>query len=136
MQAVSKVTGRVLWTNMHLLFWLSLVPFVTGWMGENNFARWPVAIYGFVLLMAGVAYYLLAHSLAGTHGKNSTIAKALGNDWKGKLSVAVYAAGVGLAFVNPWIGFGLYTFVAAIWFIPDRRIEEKLEEKLSASKDP
>ena len=130
MHTVTKVNGAVLWQNMHLLFWLSLVPFVTGWMGENNFATWPVAIYGGVLLMAAIAYYILAHTLATTHGKNSTIAKALGNDWKGKLSVIIYASGIGLSFVHSWIGFALYVVVAGVWFIPDKRIEKKLEEKL------
>lgn len=131
MHAVSKVSGGVLWTNMHLLFWLSLIPFVTGWMGENNFATLPVAVYGVVLFMCAVAYYILAHRLAMTHGKQSTIAKALGNDWKGKLSVVLYALGIGGSFINPWVGFGLYTIVAGIWFLPDKRIEEKLEEKIS-----
>jgi uncharacterized membrane protein len=126
MHAVNKVTGAVLWTNMHLLFWLSLVPFVTGWMGENHFAALPVAVYGFVLLMAGVAYYFLAHCLAGVHGKDSTIARALGKDWKGILSVVVYAIGIIVSFANSWIGFGLYAIVAGVWFIPDKRIEHRL----------
>ena len=125
MHACSKISGAVLWTNMHLLFWLSLVPFVTGWMGENHFATWPVALYGIVLLMAGVAYYFLAHCLIDIHGKNSDFAKALGSDRKGKLSVVIYAIGVGLAFVHPFIGFGLYVLVAATWFIPDKRFEQK-----------
>jgi uncharacterized membrane protein len=129
MQAAHKVTGAVLWTNIHLLFWLSLIPFVTGWMGENHFTTWPVALYGIVLLMAGVAYYFLAHCLAAAHGKNSTLAKALGNDWKGKISLVIYAVGVGLSFVQPFIGFGLYVLVAAMWFIPDKRFENKLTEK-------
>lgn len=126
LHAAHKVSGRILWSNMHLLFWLSLIPFVTGWMGENHFTALPVALYGFVLLMAAIAYYLLAHSLAGAHGKDSTIARAIGKDWKGLLSVFVYLAGIGLSFVHPWIGFGLYAVVAGIWFIPDKRIEEKL----------
>lgn len=129
MQSVEKVNGKVLWANMHLLFWLSLVPFSSGWMGENHFSQWPVAVYGIVLMMAGVAYYFLAHSLIQLHGKNSTLAKALGNDHKGILSVVVYIAGVGLSFINPWIGFSLYALVAAMWFIPDKRIEVKLEKK-------
>jgi uncharacterized membrane protein len=128
MHASTKVNGTILWTNIHLLFWLSLVPFVTGWMGENNFATWPVALYGFVLLMAGVAYYFLAHALARVHGKNSTIAKALGSDKKGIASVVLYAVGIALSFVNPWIGFAVYTVVAGLWFIPDTRIEKKLEQ--------
>jgi uncharacterized membrane protein len=126
MHACSKINGAVLWTNMHLLFWLSLVPFVTGWMGENHFATWPVALYGIVLLMAGVAYYFLAHCLIDIHGKDSIFAKALGSDRKGKLSVVIYAIGIGLAFVHPLIGFGLYVLVAASWFIPDKRFEQKV----------
>jgi uncharacterized membrane protein len=128
LHATNKVTGSILWNNLHLLFWLSLVPFVTGWMGENHFAALPVALYGFVLLMAGVAYYFLAHCLAGVHGKDSTIAQALGRDKKGIASVVIYAIGIPLCFVNPWIGFGLYTIVAGIWFIPDKRIEHTLTD--------
>ena len=129
MHAAHHVTGRVLWMNIHLLFWLSLVPFVTGWMGENHFSTWPVALYGFVLLMAGVAYYFLAHSLAKVHGKDSVLAEALGNDWKGKISIVIYVIGIGLSFVHPFIGFGLYVLVAAIWFIPDKRFENRLAGK-------
>jgi uncharacterized membrane protein len=128
LHAAHKVTGGILWNNMHLLFWLSLVPFVTGWMGENNFASLPVALYGFVLLMAGVAYYFLAHCLAGVHGKDSTIAQAIGRDKKGIASVVLYAIGIPLCFVNPWIGFGIYAVVACIWFIPDQRIEHRLTD--------
>jgi uncharacterized membrane protein len=126
MHAVHKVTGTVLWTNVHLLFWLSLFPFCTAWMGENNFGLWPVVLYGAVSTMAGVAYYMLAHCLADVHGKDSTLAKALGKDWKGIISVVLYLAGVGLAFINTWLGFSMYVLVAAIWFIPDRRIERYL----------
>ena len=129
LHAAKLVNGRTLWANIHLLFWLSLIPFVTGWMGENNFTTLPVALYGMILLMAGVAYYLLAHSLAGLHGKNSTLAKALGNDWKGILSVLIYAVGIGLSFIKPWLGFATYALVAAIWFIPDKRIENKLADE-------
>jgi uncharacterized membrane protein len=128
LHAAHKVSGMVLWTNTHLLFWLSLVPFVTAWMGENHFAKWPVAIYGFVLMMAGVAYYIFAHSLTGIHGKESTITKALGSDRKGILSILSYAIGIGLCFINPWIGFAVYVIVAAVWFVPDRRIEQRLAE--------
>ncbi|HMD00862.1 MAG TPA: TMEM175 family protein [Ferruginibacter sp.] len=127
MHAVSKVTGTVLWTNVHLLFWLSLFPFCTAWMGENKFSLWPVVAYGFVATMAGIAYYMLAHCLADVHGKDSTIAKALGRDIKGKLSVVIYIAGIAFAFIHPWIGFGLYVLVAAVWFVPDRRIEDNLD---------
>ena len=127
LHAVHKVTGAVLWNNIHLLFWLSLVPFATAWMGENHFERWPVILYGFVLLMAGLAYYFLAHCLADVHGRESTLSKALGKDWKGKLSVLIYALGIGLSFINPWLGFGSYALVAAMWFVPDRRIEKNLK---------
>jgi uncharacterized membrane protein len=126
MHAVKHIKGTVLWTNIHLLFWLSLIPFVTGWMGENNFTTWPVVMYGIVLFMAGVAYYFLAHCLAGLHGKDSTLAAALGRDWKGKLSVVIYAVGIGLTFINPWLGLAMYALVAAMWFIPDKRIEKVL----------
>ena len=125
--AARHVSGKVLWANIHLLFWLSLVPFVTGWMGENNFTTWPVALYGLVLLMAGSAYYILAHSLIHIHGKDSTFATAIGNDRKGKISVVIYAIGIGLCFIHSFLGFGLYVLVAAMWFIPDRRFEKKLE---------
>lgn len=126
LHAAKQVNGKTLWANTHLLFWLSLVPFVTHWMGENNFTVWPVALYGIVLMMAGVAYYILAHSLIGLHGKNSTLAEAFGRDWKGILSVTFYAIGIGLSFIKPWLGFATYALVAAIWFIPDKRIENKL----------
>jgi uncharacterized membrane protein len=128
-QASQKISGTVLWTNMHLLFWLSLIPFTTAWMGENNFGKIPVAIYGVVLLMAGVAYYFLAHCLTSLHGKQSHFTRALGSDLKGKLSLAIYASGIALSFVNPWIAFILYVLVAMIWFIPDRRFE-KIEEPI------
>ena len=128
LHAVKQVNGAVLWTNIHLLFWLSLVPFVTAWMGENHFAKWPVILYGFVLAMAGVAYYFLAHCLAALHGKDSAIAIALGKDWKGIASVIIYLVGIALCFVNPMIGFFLYVVVAGIWFIPDRRIEKVLNQ--------
>ncbi|MEP6617270.1 MAG: TMEM175 family protein [Ginsengibacter sp.] len=126
MHVVREVNGTVLWANIHLLFWLSLVPFVTNWMGENHFATLPVALYGFNLLMAGVAYYLLAHSLVRLHGKSSTIGIAIGNDRKGKLSVIIYAIGIALCFIHPMLGFGCYILVAAMWFIPDKRIENKV----------
>ena len=130
MQVVHKVNGAVLWSNIHLLFWLSLVPFATAWMGENHFSKWPVILYGFILLMAGVAYYILAHCLTAIHGKDSVLATAIGKDKKGMLSVVLYIAGIiASAFINPWIGFSIYVVVAAIWFIPDRRIEKKLEEQ-------
>jgi uncharacterized membrane protein len=121
---VQKINGSVLWANAHLLFWLSLIPFTSGWMGENHFAKWPVALYGVVLFMAGVAYYLLAHCLTELHGKDSNFSQALGSDTKGKLSVVIYAIGIGLCFINPLLGFSLYVMVAAIWFIPDKRFEK------------
>lgn len=127
MHAVHKVSGTVLWTNIHLLFWLSLVPFATAWMGENHFTKWPVVLYGFVLMMAGIAYYFLAHCLAGIHGKDSTLAEALGKDWKGISSVVIYIVGIGLSFVNPMLGLSAYVLVTCMWFIPDRRIEKKLK---------
>ena len=125
MQAAKEVNGKILWANVHLLFWLSLIPFVTSWMGENDFTTWPVACYGVVLLMAGVAYYFLSQSLIRYHGKESLLGKAVGKDRKGIASVIIYMFGIGLCFVHPYIGFGLYVLVAAIWFIPDRRIEKK-----------
>ena len=118
------VNGPVLWTNLHLLFWLSLFPFVTGWMGENNFAALPVALYGGVATMAGIAYYMLAHSLAKLHGKDSALAIALGKDWKGILSVVMYIVGIGLSFLWSPLGVFMYALVAATWFIPDRRMEK------------
>lgn len=128
MHAVTQVKGNVLWANAHLLFWLSLVPFTTGWMGENHFSQWPVALYGFNLLMAGVAYYILAHSLLGIHGRDSKFAKALGSDWKGKVSVIIYAIAICLCFIHPLIAFAIYVVVAAMWFIPDKRFEKELRE--------
>ena len=126
LQAVKHVNGRVLWANMHLLFWLSLTPFVTAWMGENKFAAWPVALYGIVLLFAAVAYFILAKSLIHLHGRDSVLATALGSDFKGKISILFYAAGIVLSFVNAWFGFALYLLVSIIWLIPDRRIEKNL----------
>jgi len=112
---------------LHLLFWLSLIPFMTGWMGENNFATWPVVLFGANLLLAGAAYTILTYKILELHGKNSEIAKAIGTDTKGKLSIIIYAAGIALAFFNPWISVALYFVVAMIWFIPDRRIERIIE---------
>jgi len=126
LQAVRKVNGNVLWANLHLLFWLSLVPFVTGWTGENNFAALPVAFYGIVLLCAAIAYYILSRVLITNHGKDSTLAVAIGKDFKGKISVVIYALGIGLSFINSWLAFLLYVLVAIMWLIPDRRIEKVL----------
>ncbi len=126
-QAVKHINGKILWANLHLLFWLSLIPFMTGWMGENNFATWPVVLFGVNLLLAGAAYTILTYKILELHGKNSEIAKAIGTDTKGKLSIIIYAAGIALAFFNPWISVALYFVVAMIWFIPDRRIERIIE---------
>lgn len=126
LHAVSKVNGPILWANLHLLFWLSLVPFVTGWMGENNFSARPVALYGVVLFMAAIAYFILSRALIRHHGRDSALARAVGNDFKGKISVLIYAVAIAISFVNEWVAFGLYILVALIWFIPDRRIERTL----------
>ena len=125
-QAAENVNGSVLWANMHLLFWLSLVPFATAWMGETNFAAMPVALYGIVLLLAAVAYYLLSRALVTLHGEDSVLAGAIGSDFKGRASLVIYLVGIALALVNPWLSCGLYVLVAILWFIPDRRIERIL----------
>lgn len=127
LQAAHQVTGGILWANMHLLFWLSLIPFTTAWMGENDFAPLPVALYGVDLFAAGAAYYILAHSLAKHHGSDSALAKALGSDYKGKLSVLCYAIAIPLAFINAKIAYTIYGLVAAVWLIPDRRVERVLK---------
>lgn len=111
-----------------MLFWLSLIPFVTGWMGENHFAMWPVAMYGFVFIMAAAAWSILSAAIISHNGKDSKLAIAYGKDWKGKISIIIYLAAILLAFINRWIGFGLYVFVALMWFIPDRRIERVITE--------
>jgi len=127
LHASQKVSGGVLWANLHLLFWLSLMPVTTGWMGQNHFAPLPVAVYGFVLLMCGVAWMPLQYTLiAANGGKDSLLAQAVGGDWKGKLAVAMYLCGILLAFATPWMSCLLYATVAAIWFIPDRRIESRI----------
>ena len=125
-QAVKHISGPVLWANLHLLFWLSLFPFVTGWMGENFFAAWPVVIYGTVLIMAATAYFILVRVLLRGHGPDSPLARAIGSDVKGRVSLGIYAAGIAGAFFNPWISIALYLGVALIWLIPDRRIERNL----------
>lgn len=125
-QAVQHVNGYTLWSNLHLLFWLSLIPFVTGWMGENSFAPTPVAFYGIVLLLSAIAYLILTRMLIAQHGKQSALATAIGRDVKGKISVFLYAAAIGLAFANAWVACALYALVAALWFVPDRRIERIL----------
>jgi uncharacterized membrane protein len=123
MHAVQHVNGSILWANLHLLFWLSLVPFVTGWMSENHFAALPVAIYGVLLLLSGLAFVLLTQCLTKIHGPDSVLARSLRDDLKGKISVVVYAIAIPLAFVHWWIAFALYAVVAVAWFLPDRRIE-------------
>ncbi len=125
-QAVKQVNGAILWANLHLLFWLSLFPFVTGWMGENHFSLWPVVVYGTVLIMAAIAYYILTRTLLAAHDRDSTLARALGSDFKGRISVVIYAAGIGVAFLHAWLGLGCYILVAVIWLVPDRRIERSL----------
>ena len=126
LQAVRRISGRNLWANLHLLFWLSLIPFVTGWMGENHFATGPVALYGVVLLCAACAYLLLQRSLIKAEGPDCLLARAVGGDWKGNLSPLTYAAAIALAFVHPWISCVLYIVAAVIWLLPDPRIERKI----------
>jgi uncharacterized membrane protein len=128
MHATQKISGAAMWANNHLLFWLSLMPFASGWMGENHFTKWPVIVYGVVLIMNSIAYYILVRSLLKANGKDSTLAKALGSDVKGKISTLIYAIGIGAAFFNSWISLGLYAVVAIIWLIPDRRIEKTIGE--------
>jgi uncharacterized membrane protein len=122
-QAIERVNGRILWANIHLLFWLSLIPFVTGWMGENNFAPTPVAMYGVVLLLDAIAYFILTLALKAHHSEDSKLVKALGSDFKGKISVAIYAVAIPLAFLNSLIAASLYILVALMWLIPDKRFE-------------
>jgi uncharacterized membrane protein len=120
------VTGGILWANLHLLFWLSLFPFTTAWVGANHLAPTPTAVYGFVLLMVAIAYYILQRTIIAQQGENSLLAAAIGSDCKGKLSPVFYLAAISLAFVSPWISIGLYVFVALMWLVPDRRIERVL----------
>ncbi len=127
MQAAKHVSGGILWANLHLLFWVSLTPFVTAWIGENHFAAWPVALYGVVLLFAGTAYYFLTQALIAHHGTDSTLAASIGSDRKGRLSIVVYAIAIPLAFVRPWIACACYVLVAVMWLLPDPRIEKALE---------
>ena len=125
MQIVRKTNGAALWANLHLLFWLSLIPFASGWMGENHFATIPVAVYGFCLLMCSVAYGILAQVLVANEGANSALATAIQRDFKGKISTAIYLGAIALTFVNQWFGFALYCVVALIWLVPDSRIEKQ-----------
>jgi uncharacterized membrane protein len=128
-QATEQVSGGILWANLHLLFWLSLFPFTTGWMGENGFASTPTAVYGFVLLMAAIAYLILQRAIIAKGGRDSLLAQAIGRDWKGKISPVFYSAAIPLAFVSRWLASGLYVFAALLWLIPDPRIERKLEKR-------
>lgn len=127
LHATRYVSGGVLWANLNLLFWLSLLPFATGWMGENHFSALPSAAYGVVLLMAAIAYQLLQTCIISIEGQDSLLKRAIGADWKGKLSPVLYMAGIGASFLRPWIGQGLYVFAALIWLVPDRRIERVLD---------
>jgi len=126
LHTTQSVTGPILWANLHLLFWLSLIPFSTGWMGENHFAKAPTAIYGLVLLMAAIAYFILQSRIIAAQGPESILKKAIGKDWKGKLSPVLYVIALPMAFWWEWISLGLYIIVALIWLIPDRRIERVL----------
>jgi uncharacterized membrane protein len=126
LQASMHVNGAVLWANLHLLFWLSLFPFVTSWMGENPHAPHTVVLYGAVLILAAIGYSVLVRTLLACHGADSALRKAIGSDFKGHVSVLIYAAGIALAFWQPWLGVALYTLVALIWLVPDRRIERTL----------
>jgi uncharacterized membrane protein len=127
LHATSRINGKILWANLHLLFWLSLIPFITGWMGENQFAPLPTAIYGTVMLLAAIAYQVLAYAIIAEQGENSPLADAMGKDWKGKLSMLLYAVAIPSAFANQWIADAIYVLVALIWFVPDRRIEARLQ---------
>ena len=128
-QAAKQVSGGVLWANLHLLFWLSLFPLTTDWMGENQLAATPTAVYGFVLLMAAIAYQILEHTIIAKEGRGSLLASAIGGDWKGKLSPVIYLIAILLAFVNSWIAGALYVFAALLWLIPDPRIEKEIEKR-------
>lgn len=134
MQTVKTVTGDILWANLHLLFWLSLVPFVTGWIGENNFAPIPMAFYGIILLMAAIAYFILQRRILAVHGKDSLLANALGKDTKGKISPVLYVIAIASTYVSEWIAAGIYVLVALMWLVPDRRIENAIvKEKMRDS---
>jgi uncharacterized membrane protein len=134
--AVDRINGAVLWANLNLLFWLSLIPFVTAWMGENHFTKWPVILYGAVLMMDAIAYTILCLLLLKAAGPDSRLAAALGKDWKAKLSLLINALGIALAFYNSWLGLALYVVVAITWFIPDRRIEKTVSGERSTAEEP
>ena len=128
LHATTRVTGAILWANLHLLFWLSLFPFATGWMGQNHFALSPTALYGVVLLMAGIAYFILQQAIIASQGPDSVLRKAIGSDWKGKLSPVLYVAGIVSSLYSSWAGQAIYVVVAVLWLIPDRRIEHALRQ--------
>jgi uncharacterized membrane protein len=128
LQVIKHVDGRVLWANLHLLFWLSLVPFVTSWMGANPLAAWPAALYGIVLLLAAIAFFILVRVLLSVHGRDSVLATALGRDFKGKISPVIYLVAIPLSFVSAWLAYALYVLVAVMWLVPDRRIEKTLAQ--------
>lgn len=130
MHTVSRVTGNILWANLHLLFWLSLIPFTTGWIGENNFSKIPMAAYGINLLAAAMAYYILQQTIIKSQGSNSLLAQAIGKDWKGKASPMIYLLAIFSCWLNQWIAGILYILVAFIWLIPDKRIENKIYDKV------
>jgi uncharacterized membrane protein len=129
LHTVKQVSGSMLWANLHLLFWLSLFPVATAWMGENHLASMPTALYGVVLLMAAIAYYILQRTIIARHGRDSLLAAAIGPDWKGKISSMLYLVAIPLSFVHPWIGNALFVVVALLWLVPDRRIERVLEQR-------
>ena len=131
LHATTRVTGSILWANLHLLFWLSLFPFATGWMGQNHFALPPSALYGFVLLMAGIAYFILQQAIIVSQGPTSVLRKAIGSDWKGKVSPLLYVAGIVSSLFSSWMAQAIYVFVALLWLIPDRRIEHALRQTQS-----
>jgi len=133
LHTTEHVTGTILWANLHLLFWLSLFPFVTGWMGENHYLPVPTALYGFVLLMAANAYFILQHAIIRSQGKDSLLAHAIGRDIKGKISPILYAIAIPTAFYQPWVSIGLYVFVALMWFVPDSRIERVISAQHTKS---
>jgi uncharacterized membrane protein len=128
LHATTRVTGSILWANLHLLFWLSLLPLATGWMGQNHFALPPSALYGFVLLMAGIAYFILQQAIISSQGLTSVLRQAIGSDWKGKLSPLLYVAGIVSSLFSSWMAQAIYVFVALLWLIPDRRIEHALRQ--------
>ena len=129
LHATRKISGSVLWANLHLLFWLSLFPFATAWMGENHFTALPTAMYGVVLLMAAIAYWILQQRIIAVEGHDSLLARATGHDFKGRLSPLFYIAGIALAFVQPWLSCALYVLVALVWLVPDRRIESRIDRQ-------